>query len=222
MHCVDAIGVDSWQGGDRGWLDSLIAAAPANRSPLILDPGYSTAKRHGGFAESAAGGALRTILSYMAHSRLVAYLDDDNWWSDDHLAALAEAIQGHDWAYSLRWFVDAESDRPLCVDTWESVGPGAGVFARRFGGFVDPSCLLIDKLACEPVLRLWCHPLADDPAAMTADRTVFDYLRREKRWAGTNRPTAYYRLSPSDMNHQLRLDRIAIAADRGKLQVYRK
>ncbi len=28
------------------------------------------------------------MLSYLANSRYVAYLDDDNWWADDHLSAM--------------------------------------------------------------------------------------------------------------------------------------
>jgi hypothetical protein len=203
------IGVDVLMGDDRGLLNALVAAAPANQSVLVFDPGYSTAKRNGGFFASGDGGALRTILSYVAHSRLVAYLDDDNWWAMDHLSSLVEAISGHDWAYSLRWYVEQESMRPLCIDSWESVGPGAGVFKRRFGGFVDPNCLMIDKVACELALRLWCHPLPDDRKGMSSDRTVFAYLKKEKRSAATKRATAYYTLNPSDINHQKRLRYIA-------------
>jgi hypothetical protein len=102
----------------------------------------------------------------------VAYLDDDNWWAPDHLGSLVGAIAGHDWAYALRWYADEQTGRGVGVDRWESVGPDAGVYAKRFGGFVDPSCLLIDAVACEPALRLWCHPLPGDATAMTTDRTV--------------------------------------------------
>jgi SAM-dependent methyltransferase len=202
------IGVDGWAGGDRARLAALTASAPVNRSVLIMDLGYSTAARNGGFTAAGTGGALRTILSYAAQSRLVAYLDDDNWWAPDHLSSLVHAVTGHDWAYSLRWYVEAQTSVPLCVDAWESVGPDAGVFAGRFGGFVDPSCLLIDKVACEPGLRLWCHPLPGDSTGMSTDRTVFAYLR-SKRGVGTGQATAYYALSPSDINHPFRLRWIA-------------
>lgn len=147
---------------------------------------------------------MRTILSYAARSRLVAYLDDDNWWAADHLSTLTRAVAGHDWAFSLRWYVDADTDTPLCVDRWESVGQSAGVFEKKYGGFVDPSCLLIDKVACESALRLWCHPLPGDTTGMSADRTVFAYLRG-KRGIGTERATAYYRMGASDANHSARL-----------------
>jgi hypothetical protein len=205
------VGVDSWAGGDRDRLGALAESAPPGRAVLVVDPGYSTAARNGGLTPAGTGGALRTVLSYLAHGRLVAYLDDDNWWAPDHLSSLVRAVEGHDWAYSLRWFVDHETGEPLAVDRWESVGPGAGVFAGRFGGFVDPSCLLIDKVACEPALRLWCHPLPGDATGMSTDRPVFAYLRERGRGAGTGRATAYYTLGPSDPNHQSRLRWIASA-----------
>jgi hypothetical protein len=206
------VGVDAWPGGDRARLEALAASAPPNRSLLVFDPGYSTSTRRGGFTPAGTGGALRTVLSYLAHSRLVAYLDDDNWWAPDHLSSLVRAARGRDWAYSLRWYADG-SGKPLCVDAWESVGPDAGAYAGKFGGFVDPSCLLIDKVACEPALRLWCHPLPGDPSGMTTDRTVFEYLRG-RRGAGTGRATAFYTLSPSDTNHTIRMRWIASAGAR--------
>ena len=201
------IGVDAHR-GDGAILDQLAEAAPARCPVAVFDPGYSTATRHGGFSPAGTGGALRTILSYTAHSRLVAYLDDDNWWAPTHLADLVRAIDGRDWAYSLRWFADAESGEPLCIDQWESVGPDAGVFRERFGGFVDPSCLLIDKVACEPVLRLWNFPIPGDTAGMSTDRTVFAFLRA-RAGAGTGRATAYYTLNPTDVNHPGRMAQIA-------------
>ena len=154
---------------------------------------------------------MRTVLSYAAHSRHVAYLDDDNWWGPDHLVTLLAAVRGREWAYSLRWFVGPEAATPLCVDRWESVGPGGGVFAGRFGGFVDPGCLLIDKVACDPALRLWCSALPGDPTGMSSDRPVFDWLQTRPAGA-TGRATAYYTLSASDPMHPARMK--WVAADR--------
>lgn len=209
------IGVDAWN-GDRERLATLAADAPEKCDLFVFDPGYSTSVRHGGFTTAQDGGALRTVLSYAAQSRFVAYLDDDNWWAPDHLSLLMRAVRGHDWAYSLRWFVDPDTGAPLQVDQWESVGPGRGVFAQKFGGFVDPSCLLIDKVACEPALRQWCHPLEGDARGMSADRTMFAWLRA-RPVAGTGTPTVYYTLGPSDINHQARMQWIASQAKRSQM-----
>jgi hypothetical protein len=202
------VGIDK-AGGNTSLLDELARQCPSHCALTVLDLGYSTSVRHGGLHPARDGGALRTILSYAANSRYVTYLDDDNWWHPNHLRSLLNAVQGHDWAWSLRWYVDAERGEPLCVDHWESVGPELGVFKQRFGGFVDPNCLLIDKIACEPVLRWWSIPLPGDPVGMSADRHVFAWLRQHGRHAPTGQATACYVIHPSDGMHLQRLRWIA-------------
>lgn len=193
---------------DSATISHLVAGTPSHVHVSVYAPGYSTSARFGGVHPAGAGGALRTILSYAAHSKRVAYLDDDNWWSPDHLATLVKAIEGHDWAYSLRWFCDPATGAPLCVDGWESVGPNAGSFRESFGGFADPNCLMIDPLACEPALRLWSQTLPGDKVGMTSDRVVFDWLHKHGRGIGTGKATAYYALGLADCNHSIRVRRI--------------
>jgi hypothetical protein len=205
------LGIDRG-GGDTALLGELARQCPGHCALTVLDLGYSTSVRHGGLHPARDGGALRTILSYAANSRHVAYLDDDNWWQENHLHSLLESVRGHDWAWSLRWYVDCRRGAPLCIDRWESVGPDEGVFKGRFGGFVDPNCLLIDKIACEPALRWWSIPLPGDPVGMSADRHVFAYLRKHGRHAGTGQATAYYTIHPSDGMHPRRLRWIAAAS----------
>jgi hypothetical protein len=148
------------------------------------------------------------VLSYLANSRHVAYLDDDNWWGHGHLSSLLSAVEGQDYAYSHRWFVDAATLQPLAIDHWESVGPDAGVFRDRFGGFVDPNTLMIDKVRCEPVLRWWMVP-ADAHRGLAADRNVFDALRRHHQGRSTGRPSCYYVMNPDDQRHPWRLKTFA-------------
>lgn len=191
--------------GDRSILDEIRRECPAHCVVSVFDPGYSTSLRNGGLYPGGCGGALRTILSYAANSRAVAYLDDDNWFGEDHIRTLRGALVDHDYAFSLRWYVDRESGQPLCIDEWESVGPDVGVFRQRFGGFVDPNCLMLDKVKCEPALRWWCFPLPGDPRAMSEDRMVFDYLRKHHRGSATGRATSYYVIHPEDGMHPRRL-----------------
>ena len=95
------------------------------------------------------GGVLRGVLSYLASRPFVACLDDDNWWRPDHLRLLRGILE----ACSLRWFVHPQSRRSICVDQRETVGPGRGIFQERFGGFVDPSCLMLNKVTCDRCYR---------------------------------------------------------------------
>lgn len=200
------IGIDQ-AGGDPEILRTLAAECPSWCAVTVLHLGYSTSTRHGGLYPGATGGALRTILSYAANSQWIAYLDDDNWWDSNHLRSLRDAIVGKDWAFSLRWFVDEATLQPLSIDYWESRGPDAGVFGTRFGGFVDPNCLMLDKLACEDALSAWCYPVPDDSDSMTTDRSVFACLRG-RPYGATGKPTSFYVMQPSDINHTVRLQLI--------------
>jgi len=182
------IGIDVPR-GDIAVIEDACRARPANHTVLLFDPGYSTSVRHGGLHPAWDGGVLRTVLSYLAASRRVAYLDDDNWWAPAHLSSLAAALEGHDWAWSLRFHVEPGPDGAMREDRWESVGPGRGVFPE---GWVDPNTLAIDKLACETVLRWWGLPKPDSPTGTSGDWNVFRHLSNAYRGRGTGRATAYY------------------------------
>ena len=81
------VGVDRWQ-GERTLVDELRAACPSHVAVSVLDLGYSTSQRNGGIYPGHYGGALKTILSYAANSRIVTYLDDDNWYAPNHLETM--------------------------------------------------------------------------------------------------------------------------------------
>jgi hypothetical protein len=206
------VGVDKL-GGDLSLLDSVCADRPPNCVVQVFYPGYSTAARHGGLSAAGCGGVLRCILSYIANSPYVAYLDDDNWWRPDHLRSLRAALTQVDWAFSLRWFVHPRTRQPICVDQWESVGPDRGIFQKRFGGFVDPNCLMLNKVTCEAVLPQWNRPLPGDMRGMSEDRNVFAGLRKFFRGAPTNQPTVFYRIDPDDEMHQVRLQLMGTVSD---------
>jgi hypothetical protein len=148
------VGIDRWD-GEPAILEALLAERPSHVAVTRIDLGYSTSQRHGGLYPSFFGGALKTILSYAANSRYVTYLDDDNWYAPDHLDTMLEAMKGKVWAFALRHFVETRSGDLLCPDTWESVGPRRGVYAKTQGGFVDTNCFFLDKLACNDVFPEW-------------------------------------------------------------------
>jgi hypothetical protein len=196
------IGVDLPQ-GDLAVVEAACVARPPHVTVQIFWPGYSTARRHGGVMAPSDGGALRAMLTLLANSRHVAYLDDDNWWAPDHLSGLRDALAQAPWAFARRWFAHPVTRRPICIDSWESVGPGKGMFAERFGGFVDPSCLMIDKLACPLAALRWTMPLPGDTG--TADRAVFDYLSKHHRGQGSGRASVFYEMNDRDGLHPMRV-----------------
>ena len=209
-HVQILVGVDVAM-GDIAALDRVCARRPMGHEVMVFWPGYSTSARHGGIYPGWSGGATRTILTYLANSRYVAYLDDDNWWAPGHLSSLRAVLTGCEWAYSKRWFVHPRSKRPICIDEWESLGPNLGEF-KHLGGFVDPTCLAIDKVACEPAIRMWCFPQPNSETGMDEDRRVFETLRRYYRGQGTGKATAFYRLDETDLMQRRRLLNMGVEA----------
>jgi hypothetical protein len=210
------IGIDMEE-GERAQLAALAASCPSHIALDVLDLGYSTSIAHGGLYPNRCSGSLRTILSYAANSRYVAYLDDDNWWAPDHLTSLSAAIREREWSWSLRWFVESDAPaEPIAIDRWESVGPGAGLYAERYGGFVDPSSLMLDKLACHQILPLWSQ--AAYPDGRGEDRLIFAELK-DRPQRGTGQATSFYRMSGGDPQHLTRLrlmrqQRVMLPSDR--------
>jgi hypothetical protein len=187
------IGID-WREGKQNILDNIMSEVPENVTITVVDPGYSTSARHGGVHSATDGGSLRTVLSFLAHSRYVAYLDDDNWWHIDHLKTLLEAIQGVDWAFSYRWLVDEKTNKTLALDKWHSTGPGKGVFNKKLGGFVDPNTLIVDKLTCADQLHLWSVRYGNSDHYSGADRWLFQGLVQNKTWRPSNCATVFYKI----------------------------
>lgn len=183
------VGVDRWQ-GDRTEIEQLRGGCPSHIAISTIDLGYSTSQRNGGLYPSHYGGALKTILSYAANSRVVTYLDDDNWYAPNHVESMLRAISGKAWAFALRQFVDAESGTVLCEDTWESMGPERGVYGKAQGGFVDTNCYFIDKLACNEVFPEWA--MTRFAGGTGGDRQVLEKLR-DRPWGTNNAHTLFYR-----------------------------
>ena len=197
-HIHLLIGIDVKSGGDAV-LNAIRAECPDHVSLTILDPGYSTSSRHGGVHANAYGGSLRTALSYLANSRYIAYLDDNDWWGANHLTLLRNAIDGKDWAWSGRWFVHPQTLWPICKDEWDSVGPGKGINAERFGGFVQPSGLMMDGTACHFLMPLWAMAAFADGGG--EDRLIFDQLNKNHSGAGTGHFTSFCTLAPDSLQH---------------------
>jgi len=187
--------------GDRAVIEEACRGRASNVAVSVLDLGYSTSVRHGGVHNAADGGSLRAILSFLANTRYIAYLDDDNLWSPNHLSSLLAAIKSYQYAFSLRWFIDDETLEPICIDEWHSVGPNRGKFKATFGGFIDPNTLMIDKIECLPMLYLWSQSPGNP--GVFADRLVFDALRNNFRGIGTERATSYYTIGADGTSWQV-------------------
>lgn len=188
---------------DTGPIFEALERRPPHVSAAVLTLPYSTSERHGGVHPAYDGGALRTILTFMANARRVAYLDDDNEWTPDHLSLLSAAIEGKAWAHSLRLVMDLETDKVMGVDVWDAVGPHKGRF-KASGGMVDPNCLMIDKVRCAPILWMWSDPGAS-LKRLEADRRISASLSKAPGGV-VDKATVLYRIRRTNILFQFMRD----------------
>jgi hypothetical protein len=197
------IGVDIDAFGHEGQLQQVIIdECPAHIQINWVSLGYSTSTRHGGVHSCFYGGSLRTSLSFMANSKYVMYLDDDDWLAPNHCADILEVIVKKKWAFSYSIYSDGNTSKGICIDSFESVGVDKGIYAQRFGGFVRPSGLTLDKTQVPELLHLWSS--SPFPSGDGEDRLIFDHLRKMEH-ACTEKASVYCALDPKDGMHDKRM-----------------
>lgn len=197
------VGVDVDSFGHESELhDAIMQECPEHIQINWINLGYSTSKRHGGIHSCYFGGSLRTSLSFLANSRYVMYLDDDDWLAPDHCTQIMHAIQGKKWAFAYSIYSDSNTSRGICVDALESLGVDQGIYSERFGGFVRPSGLMVDKMQVSQILHLWSS--SPFPTGDGEDRLIFDQLRNMDH-SCTGNATVYYSLDPKDSAHITRM-----------------
>jgi len=205
IHLLIGVDVDLF-GKQRVLRAAIEQEKPDHVLLTWLAPGYSTSRRHGGPHACYFGGSLRSAMSFLADTQYVMYLDDDDWLAPDHCFDIIAVLPGKKWAFAYSIYSDGNNGRPLVIDGIESVGVDKGIYATRFGGFVRPSGLAIDKLALLQILHLWsCSPFRMGDGE---DRLIFASLKNEPH-SCTGRATVFYALDPEDGMHAHRCAYIA-------------
>lgn len=185
------IGVDAWDIDSADLIKATAEKRPSNVSVMLVDMGYSTSKKRGGVHLNSYNGSLRVILGYMANSQYLTFLDDDNYWAPNHLSSLKDVIPGFGWAFSNRYLIDEVTGMNLCVDRWDSVGPGKGIRKEKLKGFVDPNCIMINKMHLPDALTAWLSTLPSS-RIQAADRQFFRYLIEQGATSWTGKATVGY------------------------------
>jgi len=198
------IGVDIDAFGQETQLQqAILQERPSHIQVNWVNLGYSTSARHGGVHSCYYGGSLRTSLSFLANSKYVMYLDDDDWLAPEHCADILRTVQGKKWAFSYSIYADGNTSQGICIDALESVGVGQGIYAKRFGGFVRPSGLTLDKTQVPQLLHLWSS--SPFPQGDGEDRLIFEHLRHMDHGC-TGNASVYCSLDSKDGMHHKRMD----------------
>jgi hypothetical protein len=98
---------------------------------------------------------------FLANSRYVAFLDEDNWFEPDHVASLMAKItaEGLVWAYSLRKIVDTDG-RYVCNADCESLGQWPTW--NKTGHLVDTSCYMLRRDVALFANAIWYRRFRDE------------------------------------------------------------
>lgn len=156
----------------------------------------NTGKPHNHFWDLKEGFYGHRIYASMAgliNAEYTLFLDEDNWYEDNHVRIMVEGIQKHDfkWAYSLRKIVDKEGNF-ICDDDCDSLG----VFPNYVNlSLVDMNCYCFKT---EFLLKLQPYFYQD---TYNCDRDIYKHayaLCKPNEFGGTGRYTVNYRCNRED------------------------
>lgn len=136
------------------------------------------------------GHRIYAAMSFLNNSDYVLFLDEDNWFEEDHVESLVGLIEDKklDWAYSLRK-IYTHDNMFVTNDDCESIGPYPS-FSSRFSFLVDTNCYCVRRKVLAQVGNSWYHTLG-------ADRSFFRRISKEfPRYETTGLHTCNYRLTP--------------------------
>lgn len=117
---------------------------------------------------SAAGSALRAIGLMAANTSYVTFADDDVWFDDSHLASLLHAIEGRNWAFTLRK-VYSPAGEYIGVDRFESIGADS----KLPYNLVDNNCTMFQRQ-----LGVGAAPMYRETKQYNDDRLMYAFLAR--------------------------------------------
>ena len=132
-------------------------------------------------------------MTYIAEGEFLCFLDQDNWYEDNHIESLVDVIkQGNDWAYSLRKIVSQEGTY-ICNDDCESLGKWNSVLNDNF---VDVNCFMIPKMAAISFTPYWYRRARHPNEQPEVDRILSAFMMQNFLKFDTNgQYTVNYRVA---------------------------
>ena len=188
-------GVEHWVVVDgMQYADKAIKVVQENahsRLKLIILP-ENTGAPHNYFKELEAGFYGHRIyagVTNFVNADYVLFLDEDNWYEDNHVSTMVEGIQNYslEWIYSLRKIVDKKGNF-MCEDNCDSLG----VYPNQNRiTFVDMNCYCFKTEFLLKLLHVFQVP------SYNCDREVFKQAialsPRPDSFSSTGRYTVNYR-----------------------------
>ena len=133
------------------------------------------------------GHRVYSACSFLTNTDIICYLDEDNWFAENHVKTLVEKIvNGNDWAYSLRQIYDKDGNY-LCNDDCESLGKWP-TYWNKSVYHIDTSSFAIKRDVAIRIGHTWYGQWG-------ADRQFFHNLQNHfKKFECTGEYSLQYRL----------------------------
>lgn len=145
------------------------------------------------------GGGVYAASAFLVTERMMCWLDDDNWFDDDHVERLVEAKGDREVACSLRKLV-LPGGEFFGLDNCESIG--------TYGELIDTNCYLMDRELAVRIAPLWYKTATHERVGNihVGDRYIHFFLKSTKVEIGeSGKYTVNYRLgSNKDVSRDLR------------------
>lgn len=127
---------------------------------------------------------------FIAKGDYVCFLDEDNWYDENHVQLLIDVVHENSWAYSLRKIVDTDGSF-VCNDDCESLGNHPSILSDK-DYFVDVNCFFISKNLAIQASSIW-YRKAREPGVMEVDRLLTAVLRNHSEGASSGHYSVNYR-----------------------------
>jgi len=133
--------------------------------------------------------------SFLTNGDYIAWLDDDNEFTPNHIESLVKITQEKqlDWAYSLRQIVDSKGEF-ICNDDCENLGKYKSVLNDHF---VDVSCFFVRRELAVNIAPIWHRQARPPNGMMEVDRALTAVLMHEQnklKFDSNNDYTVKYRV----------------------------
>lgn len=112
---------------------------------------------------------------FLCKGDFICFLDEDNWFDENHVESMLETIKGNQWAFSLRKIVDVDGNF-VCNDDCESLGNFPSVLNEN-DYFVDVGCFFLPKEVALQTSSIW-YRKAREPGVPEVDRFLTHILRQ--------------------------------------------
>ena len=115
---------------------------------------------------------------YLCDSDYICYLDEDNWFDNNHIKSLINLIYigKFDWGFTLRKIV-SKTGEFICNDNCESLGNLNHIFHNEKEHLIDTSCYMLKRDISIRLAYCWNSKFRQ-PNKMEADRLLYHELNK--------------------------------------------